>query len=162
MFREMRRIKQLLPLDEARSILVNCTSGVLAVSGDDGYPYTVPVSYACEDDKIYIHSATEGHKIDGIKRNDKVSFCVIDKDEVQTKTFSTHYRSVTIFGRARILTDDEERRNALMCITEKYSPDNIEEGKQEMARNWDRVCLIEVKIEHMTGKAARGLINNGV
>ena len=58
MFREMRRKKQLLSKEkETIEILKSCTSGVLGVVGDDGYPYTVPVSYALKDDKIFIHSA---------------------------------------------------------------------------------------------------------
>lgn len=160
MFREMRRKKQLLSKEETIKILKLCTSGVLGVIGDHGYPYTVPVSYVFKDDKLFIHSAKEGHKIDSIKRNDKVTFCVIEKDEVIQKTFTTHFRSVSIFGRARILTDDSDRRYALESLIEKYSPDYIKEGQQEIEREWDRVCLIEVKIEHMTGKAAIEIINN--
>jgi len=159
MFREMRRKKQLLSEEETIEVLKLCTSGVLGVIGDDDYPYTVPVSYAFKDDKLFIHSAKQGHKIDSIKRNDKVSFCVIEKDEVIQKTFTTHFRSVSIFGRARILTDDSDRRYALENLVEKYSPGYINEGQQEIEREWDRVCLIEVKIEHMTGKAAIEIVN---
>ena len=82
MFREMRRKKQLLSEAETTEILKTCTSGVLGVTGDNGYPYTVPLSYAYKDNKLFFHFAKEGHKIDGIERNDKVTFCVIDKDEV--------------------------------------------------------------------------------
>lgn len=132
----------------------------MGVIGDEGYPYTVPVSYALKDDKIFIHSATEGHKIDSIKRNDKVSFCVIERDDVQPEAFTTHFRSVCLFGRARILTDDGEKREAFQSLVEKYSPDYLEEGKQAMEKAWDRVCLIEIKIEHLTGKASLEIINN--
>lgn len=159
MFREMRRKKQLLPKEETINILERCTSGVLGVIGDDGYPYTVPVSYALKGDKLYIHSAKEGHKIDSIKKNDKVTFCVIEKDEVIQETFTTHFRSVSLFGRARILTDDADKKYALECLVEKYSPDYINEGQDEIKKDWNRVCIIEVKIEHMTGKAAIEIIN---
>lgn len=159
MFREMRRKKQLLPEEETIEILKSCTSGVLGVVGDDDYPYTVPVSYAYKDGKLFIHSAKQGHKIDSITKNDKVTFCVINKDDVIQETFTTHFSSVSIFGRARILTDDSERRYALASLVEKYSPDFIKEGQQEMDKEWDRVCLIEVQIEHMTGKAAIEIIN---
>jgi nitroimidazol reductase NimA-like FMN-containing flavoprotein (pyridoxamine 5'-phosphate oxidase superfamily) len=108
----MRRKNQQLSKEETMRILDSCTSGVLGVHGDDGYPYTVPVSYALEGDKIFIHSAIEGHKIDSISRCDKVSFCVIERDDVVQKTFTTHYRSAVIFGRARILTDEAEKRHA--------------------------------------------------
>lgn len=159
MFREMRRFKQLLSEKETIEILKSNTSGVLGVMGDKDYPYTVPVSYTYKDGKLFIHSAKQGHKIDSIIRNDKVTFCVIDKDEVIQETFTTHFRSVSIFGRARILIDDSERKYALESLVEKYSPDYIKEGQQEIKKEWDRVSLIEVKIEHMTGKAAIEIIN---
>lgn len=159
MFREMRRKKQLLSEEETIEILKSCSSGVLGVIGDDGYPYTVPLSYSYKNGKILIHSAKQGHKIDSIIKNDKVSFCVIEKDEVIQETFTTHFRSVSIFGRARILTDDSDRRYALESLVEKYSPDFIEEGQKEIEKEWDRVSLIEVKIEHMTGKAAIEIVN---
>lgn len=160
MFREMRRKKQLLSKEETIEILKVCTSGVLGVTGDDDYPYTVPVSYTFKDDKLFFHCAKEGHKIDSIKRNDKVTFCVIEKDEIIQKTFTTHFQSVSIFGRARIITDDSERRYALESLIEKYAHDYIEEGQQEIESGLNRVCLVEVKIEHMTGKAAIEIVNS--
>ena len=57
MFREMRRKNQLLSLEETISILEQETSGTLAVLGDDGYPYAVPLSYVYEASKIYFHCA---------------------------------------------------------------------------------------------------------
>ena len=69
MFREMRRNKQLLSEAETIEILETCTSGVLGVTGDDDYPYTVPVSHVYKDGKLYFHCASEGHKIDGIKKS---------------------------------------------------------------------------------------------
>ena len=160
MFREMRRKKQLLSKAETIEILKACTSGVLGVTGDNGYPYTVPLSYVYKDGKLYFHCAKEGHKIDGIKKNNKVTFCVIEKDEVIPSKFTTHFRSVIVFGRARILTEDSERQFALESLVEKYSPGHIEEGKREIEADWNRVCVVEVKIEHMTGKAAKEIINN--
>jgi nitroimidazol reductase NimA-like FMN-containing flavoprotein (pyridoxamine 5'-phosphate oxidase superfamily) len=159
MFREMRRKKQLLSQAETIEILQSCTSGVLAVTGDNDYPYAVPLSYAYKDGKLFFHFAKEGHKIDGIKKNSKVSFCVIKTDEVIQKTFTTHFRSAIVFGRARILTEDSEKRYALECLIEKYSPDYVAEGQSEIEREWKVVNVAEVQIEHMTGKAAIEIIN---
>ncbi|MFN8414636.1 MAG: pyridoxamine 5'-phosphate oxidase family protein [Anaerolineales bacterium] len=159
MFREMRRKKQLLPEAETIEILRSCTSGVLAVTGDDDYPYTVPLSYVYKDGKLFFHFAKAGHKVDGIARNDKVSFCVIKTDDVIQKTFTTHFRSVIAFGRARMLTDDNEKRHALECLVEKYSPDYIAEGRSEIEREWKLVNVAEMQIEYMTGKAAIEIIN---
>ena len=160
MFREMRRKKQLLSESETIEILQSCTSGVLAVSGDNEYPYAVPLSYAYKDGKLFFHFAKEGHKVDGIAKNNKVSFCVIKTDDVVQETFTTHFRSVIVFGRARILTDDREKQYALECLVEKYSPDYIAEGQSEIQREWKLVNVAELQIEHMTGKAAIEIIDH--
>lgn len=159
MFREMRRKKQQLSAAETILILHSCTSGVLAVTGDNDYPYAVPLSYAYKDGRLFFHIAKEGHKLDGIARNNKVSFCVIKTDAVVPQAFTTHYRSAIVFGRARILTDNGEKRAALECLLEKYSPAYLTEGQAEIERDWNRVCVVEVQIEHMTGKAAIEVVN---
>ncbi|MBQ9616719.1 MAG: pyridoxamine 5'-phosphate oxidase family protein, partial [Oscillibacter sp.] len=68
MFREMRRHGQQLPESECAEILRREPRGVLAVLGDDGYPYTVPLDFVYEGGKLYFHCAGEGHKLDAIKR----------------------------------------------------------------------------------------------
>ena len=161
MFREMRRKKQLLSKEETREIFNSCTAGVLAVAGDDDYPYAVPLSYTFKDDKIFFHCAKTGHKIDGIKRNNKVTFAVIDRDDIVQETFTTHFRSAIAFGRARILTEDNERREALESLIKKYSPDYTKEGEKEIEGDWNVVCVVEIEIEHMTGKAAIEIVNQG-
>ncbi len=158
MFREMRRKEQLLSQEETIAILQKGSSGVLGVSGDDDYPYTVPISYVYRDGKLFFHGAPSGHKIDGIHRNNKISFCVIDQDEVIQKAFTTHFQSAIVFGRARFLTDEHERRMAMEYLVEKYSPDYVKEGRLEIERGWEKVCLVEINIEHMTGKAANEII----
>lgn len=162
MFREMRRKKQLLSEEETIKILQTCTSGVLAVLGDNGYPYAVPLSYAYKDGKLFFHFAKTGHKIDSIIQNNKVSFCVIKTDDVIQKTFTTHFRSVIVFGKAKILTEDSEKKYALECLVEKYSPDFMTEGQSEIKREWNKVCVAQLMIEHMTGKAAIEIVNNKV
>lgn len=160
MFREMRRKKQLLSEVETIEIINSCTSGVLAVTGDNEYPYAVPLSYAFNDGKQFFHFAKTGHKIDAISKNDKVSFCVIKTDDVIQKTFTTHFRSVIAFGRIRMLADDNEKRHALECLVEKYSPGYEAEGQFEIEREWKLVSVAELRIEHMTGKAAIEIINS--
>ena len=81
MFREMRRKKQQLSLEECQEILNNEVRGVLSVNGDNGYPFGIPINYkySTTENKIYFHGAKKGHKIDAIKMNDKVSFTVFEK-----------------------------------------------------------------------------------
>ena len=158
MFRGMRRKRQELSATETVAMLESCTSGVLAVQGDDDYPYAVPLSFAYEDGKLFFHAANAGQKIDAIERSDKVSFCVIAADDVVQSTFTTHFRSAIVFGRARVLTDDGEKRHALECLAKKYSPDYLAAADSEIEGEWKRVCAIELAIEHMTGKAAIEII----
>lgn len=153
MFREMRRNKQQLSFEECEEILRKSTAGVLAVSGDDGYLYAVPLSYVYCDNKVYFHSAKSGHKIDGIKNNSKVSFCVIAKDEIIPEKFTTYFRSVIVFGKARILESMDEILPAIRKLGMKYNPD--EEGcNEEIKRCLQTLAVIEMDIEHMTGKEA--------
>jgi hypothetical protein len=154
----MRRSKQQLPEAESIEILLACTSGVLAVHGDEGYPYAVPLSYAYEAGRLYFHFAKAGHKLDSITRDEKVSFCVIHADEVQQATFTTHFRSVIVFGRMRLLTEDAEKRHALRALAEKYSPNYLAQSDAEIESGWKNVNTAELVIEHMTGKAAIEII----
>ena len=114
MFREMRRKNQLLSEEAAVEVLERGTSGVLAVQGDDDYPYAVPLSYVYGAGKLYFHSAVAGHKLDAIKRNTRVSFCVIDQDMIVPEKFTTYFRSVIVFGTIRLLEDKKEKQLALM------------------------------------------------
>lgn len=158
MFREMRRSAQTLSVEECESILRNGSAAVLSVSGDDGYPYGVPISYVYEDGKIYFHCATTGHKLDAIAKNDKVSLCVIGQDEIVQHQYTTYFLSVIAFGRAKLLTDDGERRKALTTLALKYSPDFPDGIKPEIDMKLDRVTCVEITIEHMTGKGANKLL----
>lgn len=113
MFREMRRKRQLLSKEDTQKILYQGTSGVLAVSGDDGYPYAVPLSYVYDGEKIYFHSAKSGHKLDAIVKNPKASFCVIDQDNIVPDEYTTYFRSVIVFGTIHILHDEADKEKPL-------------------------------------------------
>lgn len=153
MFREMRRKGNALSKEETIEILKKNTNGVLAVDGDDGYPYAVPLSYVYSEDKIIFHGATTGHKLDGIRNNEKVSFCVTDQDNIIPEEFNTLFKSAIAFGTARILTEDNEKRAGLELILSKYSPDFMESGKEYIKEEWDHCVVVEITIQHLTGKA---------
>lgn len=155
MFREMRRKNQILSQEESIAILQKGTSGTLAVLGDDDYPYAVPLSYLYHDNKIYFHGAKSGHKIDAIKKHNKVSFCVIDQDNIISEEFTTYFKSVIAFGTARMIEDDAEKRSAMEKLTARYSPDQAEEKcSEEINKQFSVLGMIELTIEHITGKQA--------
>ena len=109
MFREMRRKKQILSNKEIIELLEKGTSGVLALLGDNEYPYAVPISYVYDNSKIYFHGAKAGHKIDAIRKCSKASFCVIAQDEISPEKYTTYFKSVIAFGKIRILEDENEQ-----------------------------------------------------
>ena len=153
MFRELRRKRQELPREECLEILCRGSDGVLAVLGEGGYPYAVPLNYVYSGGKIFFHSASQGHKLDALRLCDKVSFCVVGQDRVVSEQYTTYFKSVIAFGRARVLTDAEETRRAIEALALKYVPEDSEERRAAaIANDWDALCMIELRIEHLSGK----------
>lgn len=159
-FREMRRHKQALTQEENIAVLQRNTAGVLAVLGDDGYPYAVPLSYVYREGKIYFHCAQSGHKLDAIARNPKVCFCVTDQDQIVPEEYTTYFRSVIAFGSACVLTDATQKRQALQWLAARYSPDHEQGRSVEIDRLFAQVCMVEITITHMTGKEAIELVRD--
>ena len=159
MFREMRRKRQKLSKEECDNILHGGTSGVLALHGDDGYPYAVPISYVYTGDKIWFHSAKTGHKIDAVLRDAKASFCVIDQDMVMPEKYTTYFRSVIAFGTVRILEDEDEKRAAIEKLAVRYAPEDSEQNRSRVIeQEWAPLCMLEMEIEHLSGKQAIELV----
>lgn len=152
MFREMRRIKQQLSNEECVNILKNEVRGVLSVLGDNDYPYGVPIDYWYSDDgKIYFHGAKCGHKIDAIKKHDKVSFCVYDKGYRNEGEWALNIKSVIVFGRIKIVKSHEKALDICRNIALKFTSDN-EYIDDEIARSGKFVMCLELTPEHITGK----------
>ena len=159
MFREMRRKRQLLSEKEAGEILKRGTSGVLALAGDDGYPYAVPISYVYDGEKLYFHSSKSGHKLDAIAAEPKASFCVIDQDRIVPEEYTTYFRSVIAFGRVRVMEDEAEKRQAIEKLAQKYAPQSTPQDRAAaIDREWKPLCMLEMTIDHMTGKEAIELV----
>lgn len=158
--REMRRFRQALTPDQCGAVLERNSSGVLAVAGDGGYPYAVPLSYVWKDGKLWFHWAVEGHKLDAIRADSRASFCVIDQDKTVPEEYTTYYRSVIVFGRARVLDDPAEKRQAIEALSQKYRPGFPEAMAAEIDGAWERFCMVELSAELVTGKQARELIEH--
>lgn len=159
MFREMRRKKQALPPEECISVLERGTSGVLALLGDGGYPYAVPLSYVFDEGRLYFHCAKAGHKLDAIQQDGRASFCVVEQDKVVPEEYTTYFRSVIVFGSIRILKDAAGMREAVEKLAVKYAPDDTAEHREQMIlRDWAPLCILEMTAEHVTGKEAIELV----
>jgi len=158
-FRGMRRSAQQMSEEKCIHVLTRNTAGVLATLGDEGYPYAVPLSYVFADGKIYFHCAKMGHKMDAIIRCPKVSFCVVDQDQVVPEKYTTYFRSVIAFGKARVMEDPGEIREAIEKLAVKYAPHDIPKNRNEaIDREIAHMAMVVIDIEHMTGKEARELV----
>ena len=156
--RQMRRFKQALTPDECAAVLDRGTSGVLAVIGDGGHPYAVPLSYVRLDGKLYFHFAMAGHKLDAIRADSRVSFRVIDQDRVVPEKYTSYFRSVIVFGTARVVDDPAEKRRSIDALCAKYRPGFEAERAAEIDGSWDHFLMVELTPDHITGKQAKELM----
>lgn len=161
MFREMRRTRQALSPADCAGVLRRGTSGVLALDGMDGYPYAVPLSYVYDGEQIYFHCAKTGHKLDALRRNPKASFCIIDQDQVVPEEYTSYFRSVIVFGRLRVVEDAARKRAAIELLAQKYAPgDSAEHRTRTIEREWTPLCVLELSIDHLSGKEAIELVQD--
>lgn len=151
MFRKMRRFKQQLPDEECVKILKEEPRGILSVLGDNDYPYGMPLDYVYHDGKIIFHSALEGHMYDSIRKHDKVSFCVLNKGQKVENDWYYIFKSVIVFGRIKEVCDKEERLQKLRILGNKYFPSE-DYTEDEINKAFERTLVLEIEIEHMTGK----------
>ena len=159
-FREMRRKRQQLPDAECIEVLRKATSGTLALLGDNGYPYAVPLSYVYADGKLFFHSALSGHKVDAVRNYEKASFCVIEQDDVQPAKYSTNYRSVIAFGSVHIIENEDDKLEAARLLGNRYNPGDDEGLRKEIASGLARMLIIRFDIVHLTGKESLELRNS--
>ena len=151
MFRKMRRFKQALDGARCADVLKNGSRGILAVNGDDGYPYTIPLNYVYDGGRIYFHSAVEGHKADAIQRDGRASFCVLEQLELSEDGWSYFFDSVVAFGRVSVVEDEAERIGKLRLLGQKYFPD-VQMVESDISKNAHRALVLCLEIEHLSGK----------
>lgn len=149
MFPKMRRSKAEMSKEDTISLLKKCDEGVLGTIGTNGYPHTTPINYVYYNDTLYMHSAKEGYKLRNIEKNPKVSFTVYDDVYIDEEQFTTKYQSAIVYGIARVIPGNKE---VLMELIKKYSNSFLKEGFQYVDKSFDTTFLIEITIDHMTGK----------
>lgn len=162
----MRRRKQMLPFDECLGILENGTYGILGTEGTDGYPYAVPISYAFEADpdcsaeaprgRIYLHSATTGHKLDALAANPRVCFTVVGRSQVVPEELTNFFQSVIAFGTVHS-ADDAEKMRGLIALGRKYCPGLDHFVAEEIEKDLKRIEVLVIELESLAGKEAINL-----
>ena len=154
MFRKMRRHGQQLSDEECIDILINEPRGILALLGDNDYPYALPMSHVYVDGKIYFHGSKEGHKNDAIKKHSKISYCVMDKGVKEEDNWWYTFRSVIVFGRIGVIEDRDDKIDKLTYLGNKFFPKE-EDTINEIDRLLDRTEVFEITPTHISGKLVR-------
>jgi nitroimidazol reductase NimA-like FMN-containing flavoprotein (pyridoxamine 5'-phosphate oxidase superfamily) len=155
MNRPLRRKDRAIPEAEALEILGRSEYGVLATVGEHGEPYAVPVNHVLSGDSIYIHCALEGHKLENIAHDARVSYCTVGFAQVLPEQLSTLYESVIIFGRAALVSDEAEKWEALRALGKRFAPGREAETDQAIDRSLPRTAILRIRIDRITGKAHR-------
>jgi hypothetical protein len=154
MERNIRRTDRAISEREAKRILEEGEFGVLSTVSPDGQPYGVPVNYGYCGDVLYFHCAREGHKLENLTANNRVSFCVVGRTEVLPEKFATNYESVIVFGKAFELTD-HEKHIGLLEIVKRYSPGFMAEGLKYIENAAHKTRVYKIGIESITGKSRK-------
>ena len=153
MFRTIRKKKNEISQDTAKELLRSSRRGILAVNGDDGYPYAIPINYLYDEEKqkIIFHGAKAGHKVDALKKNDKVCFTVFGNETIKEEAWAPYLQSVVVFGRCRLVEKKEDTMKLVKQFAMKYYPSE-EMVNQEVASSGHGVQIFEIEIEHLSGK----------
>ena len=153
MFRTIRTKENEISIDTAKALLQSSRRGVLAVNGDDGYPYAIPINYFYDDDaqKIYFHGARAGHKVDALRACDKVCFTVYGNETIKEEGWAPFVQSTVVFGRCHLVEKGAEATEILKKLAAKYYPNEqlIDEG---IANAGKAVQIFEIEVEHLSGK----------
>ena len=153
-FRTMRRFKQQLTEQECETILQGAYRGFLSVNGEGGYPYTIPMNFLYQNNRIYFHSALQGHKIDAIMNSPKACFTLINDPVKQENDWWYHVSSVVCFGQMSIIEDQDERMEILKSFGKKYFPEGYDMEK-DLKMNAHRAAVLCLAVEHITGKRVK-------
>ena len=100
---------------------------------------------------MYFHCGKVGHKLDSIKRCDKVSICVYDEGYRNDGEWALNIRSVIVFGRAIIVTDMDRIVDISRKLSYKFT-ENADYIEDEITKYAGATLLVEITPEYMTGK----------
>ena len=158
MFRELNRKTKEIFRSECEEILTRETRGVLSVNGDDGYPYGAPINhyYNPEDGCIYFHMGkrSSSHRMDALKRSDKVSFCVTEQGVREDGGWALTARSVIVFGRMEIVEDMDTIISITTALSHKFTQDEAFISR-EINRFAKATVLLKLTPEHICGKRVK-------
>jgi len=153
MFRELQRKNKQISTEECIEILNKETRGVLSVLGEDDYPYGMPMNhwYNEEDGAIYFHCGKSGHRLDALRKCNKVSFCTYDQGYREEGEWAYKVKSVIAFGRMEIIDDMATIVDITTKLSHKFTQDE-EYIQGEINKYAAATLLLRLIPEHICGK----------
>ncbi len=154
----MRKVSREMDSQWALEVMRKAPYITVSFTRADGTAYGVPLSLACTDDRIwYFHCAPEGDKLDALAAHPQVCLSAVTKcaPSVGPKdgSFTLQYRSAIAFGKAELVTDDEEKIRALRAISERFLPQHMDAFDDAIARSLHRTAVVRITLdEPPTGK----------
>ncbi len=142
-----------------RAFLKNVQTGHIA-SCVDGQPFLNPTTfwYDEENHQVVFHSNIAGRIRSNIERNPKVSMEASELGRLLPSNvaleFSLQYRSVILFGSARVVTDPEEAKKLLYGLLSKYFPGMSagREYREITEKELQATSVYAITIEEWSGK----------
>ena len=140
--------------------LARASFGFLATVGDDGQPYLNSNLFVHdgERDCIYLHTHRTGRTRDNMAGGDKVAFSVAVMGRLlpapEALEFSVEYAGVVVFGRGRVVEDEQEAKAALQGILDKYAPHLVagRDYRSSTDEELARTAVYRIDIETWSGK----------
>ena len=153
MFRELIRRNKKISMEECLHILKTEKRGVLSVNGDNDYPYGMPMNhwYNEEDGKIYFHCGKVGHRLDALKKDSKVSFCIYNEGYRNQGEWALNVKSVIVFGKIEIVDELDRIIDITKKLSYKFTHDD-EYINAEIEQHVHRTLLLVLTPEHICGK----------
>jgi nitroimidazol reductase NimA-like FMN-containing flavoprotein (pyridoxamine 5'-phosphate oxidase superfamily) len=152
----VRRQDRLLDEERARELLAKSEYGVLSMVDEHGGGYGVPLNFVWDgEDKVYFHSAIEGHKLLSLRSEGRATFCIIGQVHLLPDKFTTEYESVLLRGRVHIIEDDDERWRAIKMLLDKLSSGFQETGMKYSAKSFPRVAILRLDVDEWSGKCKK-------
>ena len=148
--RPMRRSDRATTVEKAWEILENAEFMTLSMTGAEGVPYGVTLSFARVGSALYFHCANTGYKLDSLRKNPAVCVSAVSQQRTKAEEFTVAFDSAVAFGTASEVTEQEEKVQGLLAICKKYAPENA--GAAAYIAQYPQVSVWRIDVTDISGK----------
>lgn len=148
----MRRHDLAMHREETLALIDTKKYAVLCLVDQEGKPYGVPMDYIRRDDQLFFHGAKEGRKVDSMKNNPYACAVIVGDTEIVPSKFGRKYESVIVEGSIKLIDDLDMKRQVMLWVVERNSPDYVEKGKVIIEKLLERVLVYKMDMEIISGK----------